>query len=133
MPGHEGRFIGPVPNAEERAAAAILYVALMTDLSLDIIGSQNAIVIDGGLIKTHIYTSLLAALRPDQTVHTSVNAEGSAFGAAAIVFDTLGSNPFVNDCHTALPASIPGLAEYKLEWRQHVDQLISGGFVEQNA
>ncbi|MGQ3293976.1 MAG: carbohydrate kinase, partial [Shinella sp.] len=50
--GHEGRLIGPAVEGEERAAAALLYVALMTDLSLDLIGSDNAIVIDGGLVKT---------------------------------------------------------------------------------
>jgi hypothetical protein len=56
-------------------------------------------------------------------VHTSANPEGSAFGAAALVFDTDGHNPFVNDCATATAATIAGLEDYRLTWRQHVDAL----------
>ncbi|SOC47353.1 sugar (pentulose or hexulose) kinase [Rhizobium subbaraonis] len=126
MPGHEGRFIGPHVDGEERAAVAMLYVALMTDLSLDLIGSKNTIVIDGGLVKTGLYASVLAALRPGQAVHTSANPEGSAFGAAALVFDAAGRNPFVNDCAAANPATIAGLENYRREWRRHVDAMTAG-------
>lgn len=118
VPGREGRFAGPAVEGEERAAAALLYVALMTDLSLDLIGSHNTIVIDGGLVKTGLYAPVLAALRPGQKVHTSSQPEGSAFGAAALVFDAVGENPFVNDCAPAAPAQIPGLDPYRREWRR---------------
>lgn len=117
MPGAEGHFVGPAVEGEERAAAATLYVALMTDLSLDLIGSANDIVIDGGLVKTGLYASVLAALRPGQTVHTSANPEGSAFGAAALVFSGEGQTPFVNDCAIASPIVIPGLEDYRSTWR----------------
>ncbi|MFC3075108.1 FGGY-family carbohydrate kinase [Shinella pollutisoli] len=123
VPGHEGRFAGPAVEGEERAAAALLYVALMTDLSLDLIGSQNAIVIDGGLVKTGLYAPVLAALRPGQPVHTSSHPEGSAFGAAALVFEATGRNPFTNDCAPAAPAAFPGLAAYRQEWRRLVDAM----------
>jgi sugar (pentulose or hexulose) kinase len=123
VPGHEGRFTGPALEGEARAAAALLYVALMTDLSLDLIGSQNTIVIDGGLVRTGLYAPVLAALRPGQPVHTSSHPEGSAYGAAALVFDAIGSNPFVNDCVPAAPAAIPGLDEYRREWRRLVEAM----------
>jgi len=126
VPGHEGRFIGPAVDGEERAAAAMLYVALMTDLSLDLIGSTNTIVIDGGLVKTGLYASVLAALRPGQAVYTSANPEGSAFGAAALVFDAAGRNPFVNDCATASRAEMAGLEDYRRQWRLHVDAMTKG-------
>lgn len=129
MPGHEGHFVGPPVEGEERAAVAMLYVALMTDLSLDLIGSANAIVIDGGLVKTRLYASVLAAFRSQQSVHTSSNPEGSAFGAAALVFDTIDRNPFVNDCVIAEPATLSGLDAYRREWRQHVDAMTSGKWV----
>lgn len=121
MQGHEGQFVGPVVEGEERAAAALLYVALMTDLSLDLIGSQNTIVIDGGLVKTGLYASILAALRPDQPVHVSANPEGSAFGAAALVFDAAGKSPFVNDCVEATPVTLPGLDDYRRAWRALIE------------
>lgn len=134
MPGHEGRFTGPAVDGEEKAAVAILYVALMTDLSLDLIGSENEIVIDGGLVKTGLYASVLAAFRPGQTVHTSANPEGSAFGAAALVFDAFGDNPFVNDCVVAASATIPGLEDYRREWRRQVEAMTAGqGLKEKRA
>ena len=123
FPGSEGRFVGPKLDGAERAAAALLYVALMTDFSLDLIRSQNAIVIDGGLVKTGLYAAVLAALRPGQTVHASGNAEGSAFGAAALVFDTIGESPFESMCEIAEPAVIAGLADYCRAWRGRVEAL----------
>jgi sugar (pentulose or hexulose) kinase len=121
--GYQGRFVGPDVGGEERAAVALLYIALMTDLSLDLIGSQNEIVIDGGLVKTGLYASLLAALRLGQTVHTSTNPEGSALGAAALVFDAVGESPFANDCVVAEPATILGLDAYRMLWRQQVEAM----------
>jgi sugar (pentulose or hexulose) kinase len=123
VPGHAGHFSGPTVESEERAAAALLYVALMTDLSLDLIGSDNTIVIDGGLVKTGLYAAILAALRPAQTVHISANPEGSAFGAAALVFEDHGHNPFVNDCAVATPAALAELDAYRREWRRQVEAM----------
>lgn len=123
VPGHAGHFSGPTVESEERAAAALLYVALMTDLSLDLIGSDNTIVIDGGLVKTGLYAAILAALRPAQTVHISANPEGSAFGAAALVFEDRGHNPFVNDCAVATPAALAELDAYRREWRRQVEAM----------
>lgn len=124
MPGREGRFIGPPLQGEERAAAALLYVALMTDLSLDLIGSVNPIVIDGGLVKTGLYAAVLAALRSSQTVYSSPNAEGSAFGAAALVFEQFGESPFKNECTVSRPAEIPGLQAYRDFWRAELDRSV---------
>ncbi|WP_409526956.1 hypothetical protein [Rhizobium sp. G21] len=95
----------------------------MTDLSLDLIGSDNTIVIDGGLVKSALYAPLLAALRPGQIVHTSNNPEGSALGAAALVFDAVGKSPFINDCAEAAPLPMPGLDDYRRTWRQMVETM----------
>ncbi|SMC49020.1 carbohydrate kinase [Rhizobium sp. RU36D] len=126
VPGEQGHFIGPVVEGEERAAVATLYVALMTDLSLDLIRSRNDIVIDGGLVKTGLYASVLAALRPGQTVHTSANPKGSAFGAAALIFRSEGESPFVNDCEVASPITIAGLEAYRAAWRRLIEDSGSG-------
>ena len=117
FPGAQGHFVGPQAEGEERAAAALLYVALMTDLSLDLIHSANPVVIDGGLVKTKVFGGLVAALRPGQTVLTSDNGEGSAFGAAALAFEEIGLKPFANGCVTTTPISIAGLQDYRAAWR----------------
>ncbi|GAB1584500.1 carbohydrate kinase [Phyllobacterium phragmitis] len=122
LPGRQGEFTGPEPDREERAAAALLYVALMTDLSLDLIQSRNTIIVDGGLVKTGLYTGLLAQLRPSQPLMTSANAEGSAFGAAALAFEATGIRPFASFCKEARPAQVAGLESYRARWRDQVDQ-----------
>lgn len=122
LPGLQGGFTGPEPDGEERAAAALLYVVLMTDLSLDLIRSRNTVIVDGGLVKTGLYTGLLAQLRPSQSFMTSANAEGSAFGAAALAFEAMGIRPFANSCEEARPTQIAGLESYRARWRNLVDQ-----------
>ncbi len=122
FPDLNGRFVGPDVSGEQRAAVALLYVALMTDLSLDLIQSENDIVIDGGLVKAELYAPILASLRR-QKVFTSANPQGSAFGAAALVFRQSGLSPFQNQCDLAAPAAISGLEQYRVEWRRHAEAL----------
>jgi sugar (pentulose or hexulose) kinase len=128
FPGVEGRFVGPEPSDEERAAAALIYVVLMTDHSLDLIRSSNPIVIDGGLVKTGLFAGLLAALRPGQAVFTSANAEGSAFGAAALVFEQIGGKPFPDETKAVASAGVFGLDAYRRAWRGliEIDQARQG-------
>jgi len=118
MQGDEGRFVGPSVEGEERAAAALLYVVMMTNLSLDLIRSKNPIVIDGGLVKSGVFAELLAQLRPSQPIHTSATAEGSAFGAAALVFDTIGQHPFRNETTRANSLDLFGLEAYCEAWNR---------------
>lgn len=117
MQGFEGRFVGPEVEGEERAAAALLYVVLMTSLSLDLIRSDNAIVIDGGLVKTGLFAEILAQLRPAQPIFTSPTAEGSAFGAAALVLDTFSQKAFANETRQVPPSELFGLEAYRDTWR----------------
>lgn len=121
MQNEKGRFIGPPAEGEERAAAALLYVALMTDLSLDLIQSTNVIVVDGGLVKTGLFGNLLASFRQGQRIYSSSNPEGSAFGAAALVYGQSHSNPFSNDTQEAFPSVIAGLADYRDAWRAMIE------------
>ncbi|TIT81158.1 MAG: carbohydrate kinase, partial [Mesorhizobium sp.] len=64
MPDRVGEVIGGAPDREERAAVALLYVALMVDLSLDLIHSKDTVIVDGGLNAGGLLASLLAQLRP---------------------------------------------------------------------
>ncbi|MET3615858.1 sugar (pentulose or hexulose) kinase [Rhizobium aquaticum] len=126
MPGCEGCFVGPAAEGEERAAAALLYVVLMTDLSLSLIRSENDIVIDGGLVKTGLYQVLLATLRPKQKVLVSAVSEGSALGAAALAFESTGLSPFVNECGRADPVAIDGLSAYRTRWLSLAQSRLGG-------
>src|SRR6185503_19069295 len=83
-------IIGGTPNAEQRAALALLYVALMVDFCLDLIHSQNTVIVDGGLNTGGLLASLLAQLRPGQAFLQGATLEGSATGAAALAFESVG-------------------------------------------
>ena len=69
---------------------ATLYVAAMIAYVLDLLGSRNDIIIDGGLANNQSLLGLVAALRPGQRVLRSETAEGTALGAAALAFEARG-------------------------------------------
>ncbi len=113
-----GEIVGGAVEGEERAAAAALYVVMMTDLSLDLIRSANRIVVDGGLARIDLYTAMLAQLRPAQAVLRSSMSEGSATGAAALAFQSLGLSPFGDETVAVAAESISGLETYRDKWRE---------------
>lgn len=117
MSGHSGRLVGRAPNAEERAAAALLYVALMVDLCLDLIHSNNTVIVDGGLNTGGVLAGLLAQLRPGQAFLQGATLEGSATGAAALAFESVGRE-FAAEVPEPVRASrFTGLAGYRSSWR----------------
>jgi len=118
FPETEGRIAGGAVEGEERASAAALYVVMMTDLSLDLIRSDNLLVVDGGLAKIDLFTAMLAQLRPAQTVVRSTMSEGSATGAAALAFKALGLSPFRDETVPVAASRIEGLEAYRDRWRE---------------
>ncbi|MBE1204598.1 FGGY-family carbohydrate kinase [Aminobacter carboxidus] len=121
FPETRGHIVGGDVAGEERAAVAALYVAMMTDLSLDLIKSENLLVVDGGLAKIDLFTAMLAQLRPSQTVVRSMMSEGSATGAAALAFKALGLTPFKDETVAVIAGRIPGLEAYRSSWRELAD------------
>ncbi|RWA83833.1 carbohydrate kinase [Mesorhizobium sp.] len=117
MPGRTGEIVGRVSDAEERAAVALLYVALMIDLSLDLIRSREAVIVDGGLNAGGLLAGLLAALRPGQSFLQGATLEGSATGAAALAFESVGREFAADMPEPVRVASFKGLAGYRDDWR----------------
>ncbi|TIT27062.1 MAG: carbohydrate kinase, partial [Mesorhizobium sp.] len=117
MPGHPGELVGRTPNAEERAAVALLYVALMVDLCLDLIHSNNTVIVDGGLNSGGLLASLLAQLRPGQAFMQGATLEGSATGAAALAFESVGREFAAEAPEPVRASSFAGLAGYRDSWR----------------
>ena len=127
MPDRPGEMIGGTPSAEERAAVALLYVALMVDLCLDLIHSQDTVIVDGGLNAGGLLASLLAQLRPGQAFMQGATLEGSATGAAALAFESVGRD-FAAEVPEIVRASrFTGLASYRDDWRGVVAQRGTAG------
>jgi len=121
-PETRGSIVGGEAQGEERAAVAVLYVLLMTDLCLDLMHSAGKVVIDGGLARIDPYTTMLAQLRPAQAILRSAVSEGSATGAAALAFKALGLSPFRDETQAVAASRIDGLEAYRDRWRELADR-----------
>ena len=81
-------------------ALAHLYAAMMADVSLDLIGSNDMLLIDGRFAAAPVFTQALANLRPATIVLSSNNADGVAQGALRLA----------NVMQTGIDAIAPGSA-----------------------
>lgn len=100
----KGRFIlptlmrgfGPFPHSRfewmnrpedwfERRAAACLYAALVTDTSLDLIGSSERLLVEGRFAEAEVFVRALASLRPDTAVYTANAHNDVSFGALRLI------------------------------------------------
>jgi len=91
---------GPFPNAlggwiaepedwYARRAAACLYAALVADASLDLIGSERRLLVEGRFAEAEVFVRALAALRPDTQVFTANAHNDVSFGALRLIDSTL--------------------------------------------
>lgn len=65
----------------ERRAAACLYAALVVDVSLDLIGSGERVLVEGRFAEAEVFVRALAALRPDCAIYTANAHNDVSFGA----------------------------------------------------
>jgi L-fuculokinase len=118
---------GPFPEAKgsvvseqalpepECASLATLYVALMSDLSIDLLGGGGDVFLDGPLASNPLFGPLLAAWRTDERVFASEDLEGCN-GAAAYLGGFAARA--VAAAVPLAPISLAGLAQYRQAWRQ---------------
>ncbi len=120
------RGVGPFPDAAgrwsesgrpddplDRRAAASLYLALMADTSLDLIRSQERLVIEGRFAEDAVFTRALAALRPHQAVYVSGMSDNIPLGALHLF-----SPEIRPDTALAAVAPLPAdMARAAAQWR----------------
>lgn len=118
--GGKGRLTGPeLADATEAKALASLYVALSTDVVLDLLQSKGQIILGGGLARDRLYAPILAALRAPQPFCTSTDPDSTALGTAELYWRTIRPTPPIALTEVA-PAQIAGLEDYRQRWRQAV-------------
>lgn len=117
-PGQRVGMDGLTPS--QTRAAATLYLALVTDVMLDLLDAAGPVVVDGPLATDALYAGVLQALRPAQAVRCTTGSEGVVLGALALL-STSASTPVRRGAHTdARPApavQAPDLAGYRADWR----------------
>jgi sugar (pentulose or hexulose) kinase len=117
--GGKGRIVGPAPEAPRaRAALASLYLALMTNVCLDLLRSRGQVIIDGAFANDRLFAGLLAALRPAQPVAVSKERQGVALGAALLWQWTERSAPAPLELTPVVTPQLTGLAGYERRWRR---------------
>ena len=102
----------------ERRALALLYVALLTDTCLDLMGAEGTAVLDGSFLRDPSYAALVAALRPGRRTLVSADAYGTAVGAALLADHARRSRPAEISLASPAALSIPALDDYRRRWRE---------------
>jgi sugar (pentulose or hexulose) kinase len=118
--------VGPYPNARRATAPprenslvhAQLYAALLADVSLDLIGSNDTVLIEGRFSTAPLFARTLATLRPKTRVFVSNDENGVARGALRIAKAT---------CPDCAPLSLVeplavDIAPYRDAWREAAEQ-----------
>jgi sugar (pentulose or hexulose) kinase len=85
FPEHKGQWLNKPHDRLKMRAAVALYVALITDEMLSLIGSQHKILIEGRFAQSTIFTRLLATLRPSHVIYTSNTELDLAYAATQLV------------------------------------------------
>jgi hypothetical protein len=112
--GRSGSIEGPPPRSDvEAAGLGALYLALMSDVCLELIGSEGDIHVEGKLGGNATFLHLLAALRPKQSVFVTEDATGTAYGAVLLAAGIAPPAPV----NPAPPGHFPGLQRYAGKWR----------------
>ena len=117
-PSLEGHWIGRPDDQLGRRAVAGLYLALMADTSLDLIGSRERLVVEGRFIADPVFAQTLASLRPDQTLYLAPSSNSLCHGAISLIApETVPDSELVEV--EPLPFSI---SQYANRWREGADE-----------
>jgi sugar (pentulose or hexulose) kinase len=85
FPSHRGGWSGEPADTADRRAALALYLALMADASLDLIGSRDRLLVEGRFAASTAFVRALARLRPSQQVYVCDAEDDVAYGALRLV------------------------------------------------
>ena len=105
-------------GSAERWAAACLYMALMTETCLELIGAKGPALVEGPFSANPLYLRALRSLLKREVLAVS-GSTGTAHGAAM-----LAANPCKSDQTLASADPLPSdLAAYRRAWRAHAGAL----------
>ena len=103
-------------SAGERAALASVYIALVVEVMLDLLGASDTVVIDGPLAANPLVPGLLAMLLPGSTRVASTPASGAGAGALALALGDAMPPPALPDRRVE-PLPLAGFSAYRSAWR----------------
>lgn len=83
FPGHAMRWVGQPAGDGQRMVALSWYLAMMTQVCLELIGAKGPTIIEGPFARNSDFLDMLATLRPDG-VETATSSTGTSAGAALL-------------------------------------------------
>ncbi|MDK4712486.1 FGGY-family carbohydrate kinase [Rhizobium sp. CNPSo 4039] len=114
FPGQTRRWIGDISVSKaERLAAVSLYLALMTEACLDLIGAKGPVFVEGPFALNRPYLTALSALTSTDVIALA-SSTGTSQGAALLA----GIRPISAADSPPVRAELPGLARYRQSWRE---------------
>ncbi|MDL2407785.1 FGGY-family carbohydrate kinase [Rhizobium calliandrae] len=114
FPGKKMRWLGLAQaSSAERLAAASLYLALMTEACLGLIGAKGPIFVEGPFALNHAYLAALSSLT-GSSVMALPGSTGTSQGAALLT----GIKPTAPSENPPIRTDLSGLRDYRRAWRQ---------------
>lgn len=85
FPSQKGRWINEPASAGDKRAVLGLYLALMSDVCLELVGSCDRLLVEGRFAEAEIFIRALATLRPNQKVYVSNAHDDVPYGALRLI------------------------------------------------
>lgn len=119
FPDSKGGWVDRPDDWYARRAGACLYAALMTDASLDLIGSRDRLLVEGRFAEAKVFVRALAALRPQCVVYVANEHNDVALGALRLLDPELVPAGTLKQ----VPPIEGDIATYRKCWQQRQDAL----------
>lgn len=116
FPNSRGGWINQPDDWFARRAAACLYAAMVANASLDLIGSNGRLLVEGRFAEAEVFVRALAALRPDTEVFVANAHNDVSFGALRLIDPAL--RP-VGELRRITPLPYD-LSAYAMAWQEHL-------------
>jgi sugar (pentulose or hexulose) kinase len=118
-PRARGRWVDRPADETERRAAIGLYVALLADVSLDLIGATGPVLVEGRFASVAPLVRTLATLRAEAPVYIGDAANDVAYGALRLLYPTLRPKSKLT---RAEPLALD-LDAHRRQWRAEAERL----------
>ena len=119
-PNQSGGWLQEPIDPLQSAVAAALYAALVADVSLELIGSQGLLLIEGRFAASRVFARALATLRPDMECLTADAGLDVSFGALRLIDAKLTPEKSLRRVEP-LPID---LAQLRAQWRADAECLV---------
>ena len=119
FPNGKARWLNAPDNAIDKRAVTGLYLALMADALMTLIGSKKSLLIEGRFAEAQVFVRALATLRRDLNVYVANAHDDVPYGALRLLDPTL---PPFHPLTPVEPLDLD-LSAYVTRWRTGADAL----------